>query len=202
MQIKDQILELLDELLTSKRKLAKDLIEKGVEASPDESLDSLLEKAGAYVPKTYVIVDEDGYEIHAALVAQETIFDATDNDVRAGKVYLNDNGPSTGTKVIPSYHTEVGYTLIPSGSTFTISFIDDRYDYTKLQAIICSFNGNVKGSVSADRVVINDGVYAVNSTELITTVTKNSENKIIDLGITNDSGYLYLLRYFTYKEIY
>ena len=194
----DKTIELLTALLNSKKRL----VEKGEEASVNDSFDTLTDKAGNYIPKTYVFVDEEGNELTATLVEQETVFDATENDVRVGKVFATNTGVKTGTKVIPAYHTEAGFALIPSGSNFVIPFANEMYEYTKLQAIICPFNGSVATSVAADRVVIDGGIYTVNSTTILATITKDSENKSINLGIANDSDGLYLLRYFTYKEIY
>jgi hypothetical protein len=154
--------------------------------------------------KTFIITDESGAEITGVIVGQEVLFDATDNDVREGKTYASDIGVSTGTKFIPSYVTSEGYVLITNGNQFVIKMLaeDDKYDFTKLQLIICPYNSSIEKSVAAEKIGINEGVYAVNSTELLATVTKDNETKTINLGLTNDSGKPYVLRYFTYKEIY
>lgn len=161
---------------------------------------------GSYsqIGKTFVITDEAGNELTGVATENEVIFTATDNDVREGYVYAGDAGVSTGTKVIPSYHTHAGYKKINSGKDFKLSFYDslDLYDFTELQIIICKYSDSLDGSVESDRVVINDKVYNVNSTNPIATVIKDNENKLIDLGITNDSDNAYVIRYFTYKEIY
>lgn len=47
--------------------------------------------------KTIKIVDEENNEIIGVVVDSEVIFNATDNDVREGKVYAGDHGISTGT---------------------------------------------------------------------------------------------------------
>ena len=47
--------------------------------------------------KTIKIVDEENNEIIGVVVDSEVIFNATDNDVREGKVYAGDHGVSTGT---------------------------------------------------------------------------------------------------------
>lgn len=54
---------------------------------------------GSYnsIGKTFILVDENGNELTGVVVDQETIFTATDNDVREGKVYASDNGVSVGT---------------------------------------------------------------------------------------------------------
>lgn len=157
---------------------------------------------GSYsqIGKTFVIQDENGNEITGVVVDQETVFTAGDNDVREGMVYASDVGVSTGTKKIPSYNTTEGRKVITNGSKFVIPIPD--YDYTRLQAIICSYNTSLDDSVSTEKVVINDNVYDVQSTTSLSVVVKDSVNSGIDLGITNTSGNVCLIRYFTYKEIY
>ena len=154
-------------------------------------------------PKTYIFVTEDGQEMPGVLVGSEMILTATANDIRKDSVAVTDTGVTTGTKVIPAYHTTEGYRAIPNGSEYSIPFYDDLgyCEYTKLMVIICSYNTSIANSVSAEKVVINDNVYAVNSTSSLSTVTVNATDKKIFLGITNDSGSPVILRYFTYKEI-
>lgn len=198
----ERTFELLTQLVNSKKNLSDTLVSKGEEASVNEPFDDLVQKAADYIPKSYIFVDENGNEIAGALVSQETVFDATENDVREGKVFATETGVKMGEKVIPAYHTSEGYQLITSGSVFKIPLSTlDTYDFSKLQVIICPWAGSLAKSVAAEKVAIDEGVYAVNSTELLATVTKDGETKSINLGITNDSGNLYVLRYITYKEI-
>lgn len=156
------------------------------------------------MPNTLILRDEAGTEVVAVSVGEETEFTATENDIRQGKIAATENGVTEGTKVIPSKHTTEGYRMIPNGSEFETSpfMALDLHDFTKLQVIICPFANSISESVAAEKVAINENVYAVNSTEIIATVTKDGENKKINLGITNNSGSPYVLRYFTYKEIY
>lgn len=162
--------------------------------------------AGCYSPigKTFTLVDENNNEITGVIVDQEVVFTASDNDVREGMVYASDAGVSEGTKVIPAYHTVEGYRIITNGSVATIPNTltrVDGYDYTKLQAMICLFNTNETKSVSTIKVAINNYVYNVQSIEAVSEVIKNHESKIVNLGVTNDSGSIWILRYFMYKEI-
>ena len=152
--------------------------------------------------KTFILVDESGNEITTGVVVdQETVFTATDNDVREGFVYASDEGVSTGTKDIPIYRTEAGFRSVLPGQSFTIpKSIHDLYDYTKLQCIIAPYNTSVTDSVAADKVVIDDCVYSTGSTSKISDVVKNNETKSIDLNITNDSDVNYIIRYFMYRE--
>lgn len=154
-------------------------------------------------PETYILVTEDGEEFPAVLVNEAVVFDATENDIRLGTMAATAYGVTEGKKVIPTYHTTEGYRVITEGSTFQTYPLSnlDLYDFTKLQAIICPVNGTVDESVAAEKIAINESVYAVQSTEVIATVIKDSETKTINLGIKNESGSPYLLRYFTYKEI-
>lgn len=155
---------------------------------------------GNSIPKTYILKTDDGREIPAVLTEEEVNLTATANDIRLGKVAVTENGVIEGTKVIPAYHTTEGYTLALAGREVSLSFPDRRYDYTKLQVIICPFNTSLDKSVGAEKVAINDGVYAVNSTDLLSKVTVDHSNKTIKLGITNDSSSIWVIRYFTYKE--
>ena len=151
--------------------------------------------------ETYLLITEDGHEIPAVAVGEETIFTATANDIRLGTVAATASGVTEGTKVIPSYHTTEGYELIPSGSAFIIPFFDNLYDFTKLQVVICPWNESIAESVAAEKVSLDENVYAVNSAESLASVTRDSENLSINLNITNESDSLYVVRYFTYKEI-
>lgn len=153
---------------------------------------------------TYILVDEEGNEVPAVYVDSEVVLDATDNDVREGTTYVSDNGVSTGAKVIPSYHTCQGFRVIPNGSVISIPnqmTEIDGYDYTKLQALICSYNTSSSNSVSTEKVIVENNVYNVQSTESVSQVLKNHDTKSIETGLTNDTGNQLILRYFMYKEI-
>ena len=152
--------------------------------------------------KTLILEDESGNQFTGVVTGSEVIFTATDNDVREGMVYASDNGVSTGTKNIPSYNTSEGRKIITKGSKFILPISD--YDYTKLQAIFCTFNTNADNSVAAEHVAINDFVYGVQSVTPVSEITKvtSGTSGAIDFGITNTSSSPCILRYFTYKEIY
>lgn len=149
---------------------------------------------------TYILVTSDGQEIPAVLVDELTVFDATENDIREGKTAATDGGVTLGTKIIPSYHTREGKRLVPDGTDFILPAID--YDYTKLQAIICPFDTSPDNSVLAEKVAIEDNVYNALSTDVLAEVKKDATYARVDLGITNNSGKSYIIRYFMYKEIY
>lgn len=92
-----RILYLLEKAANSKKKLADTLVEKGEEASEKESLDELHEKAGNFIPKSYILADEKGNEVIGTVVAQETLFDAKPEDVRKGKTFGTETGVEIGT---------------------------------------------------------------------------------------------------------
>lgn len=157
---------------------------------------------GFCYPKTYILTDEDGNEMATGVVVGEkTVFTATDNDVRLGKVYAGDEGVKTGTKDIPIYYTTSGVVAIPAGSELKIVIEEnDRWDYTELQAMICPYNSSIDNSVSVEKVVIKDKVYNSGSTAVVASVTKDATNNAILFGITNNSTKQALIRYITYKE--
>lgn len=150
--------------------------------------------------KTFILQDENGNEITGVIVGQEVLFTAGDNDVREGMVYASDTGISTGTKEIPAYYTSEGFKVVPNGSSFTLSMPD--YEYTKLQAIFCPFNTSMANSVAAEKVALENCVYPVQSTVAEAVITLDHEKHGVDFNITNNSGKIYLIRYFSYKEIY
>ena len=194
--------ELLTQLVNSKKNLADTLVSKGEDASVQEPFDNLVEKAGNYIPKTYLLTDDEGNEIVGTLVEQEIVFDAETNDVREGKVFASETGVKTGNKVIPAYHTTEAFKVVTSGSRFFIKLANlDTYDYTKLQAIICEFNTSLADSVSATQIAIDNKVYEVLSTVAISEITKNDTDKTVEFGIENTTDKSFIIRYFTYKEI-
>lgn len=151
----------------------------------------------------YILVMEDGTEIPAVVVSEETKFDATPDDIRLGKTAATESGVTIGEKVIPGYQTHEGAKRIRPGQKFEISLVSlDQYDYTLLQCIICKHNTNLVNSVAAEKVVLNDSVYDVLSVIPLYSVTKNHDAKTIDLGFVNDTKESLVLKYFTCKEIY
>ena len=57
---------------------------------------------GALNAKTFMLEVNDGKtEIAATVVGEETVFDATPNDVRTGKKFATSSGVEVGTKDIP-----------------------------------------------------------------------------------------------------
>nr|DAF80847.1 MAG TPA: hypothetical protein [Bacteriophage sp.] len=157
---------------------------------------------GAISPKTFELqYNNTATPIIATVVGQETIFDATENDVRKGMTFASNAGVKVGTKDIPAYRTVQGAIIIEPEESFSILLKQySQYDYTQLQCLISKFNTTINDSVAVDRVVIGDKVYAVNSTTELSSVEKNSDTESINLNITNNTSDAFVLRFFTYKE--
>lgn len=153
--------------------------------------------------KTFILTDENGNEVIGTLVEDITIFDADPlTDIRVGKVAVTDQGVVVGSKNIPAYITSQGACMIFDGEEFVINDMweYDLYDYTCLQCIVAPFNTSVKGSTAADKIVLNNNVYLTNSTDVLSTVTKNIDHKSISLNIVNNSGADYIIHYVMYRE--
>lgn len=150
--------------------------------------------------QAYILVDENGNEYPAVLVGEETVFDATANDIREGKTAATEDGVTIGTKEIPAYITTEGIKVINPGEPFVITLNDGKHAYTKLQAVICRYNTSLADSVAVEMTCIEDRVYAAGSTEALSEITIDDGEKAINLGITNTGSNPSLIRYFTYKE--
>jgi hypothetical protein len=150
--------------------------------------------------KTFILTDEDGNEVVGTVVDELTVFDAEPKDVKIGKVFVSDNGVQEGTDT-RTYRTHHASYLVFPGESFSIPLEEyDRYDYTKFQAIISLFNTTFVDSVAADKILIYDAVYNVNSNSKLSDVTKNQKTKSVDFNIVNDTDNVYVVHYNTYKE--
>lgn len=155
---------------------------------------------GFCYPKTFVLTDPNGTEVTGVVVDNLTVFDATPADVKVGKVFASDEGVQTGTDT-KTYRTTIGTKCILNGENFSIPLKEyDGYNYTKFTAMIASFNTTSSDSTSVNKVSVNNGVYAVNSTVKLSDVTKNTSTKSIDLNIVNNTGSTCVIYYSTYKE--
>ena len=147
----------------------------------------------------YMIVTEDDEEFAQLITQEEVELTATANDIRLGTTAVTEKGVTEGEKFIPSYHTEQGVRVIRPNKPFVLPFDNDLYDYTKLQAMTAPFNKSISNSVAVDRVVIEDAVYLPGTTEPISTVAKDDENKAINFGVINGDTPS-VIHYFTYRE--
>lgn len=150
----------------------------------------------------YILEDDSGNEVVAVMSENEVVFDATANDIRAGKVAAGATGIILGEKEIPAYVTTEGFKVISAGSAMRIPLYSDLCEYTKFQALVCAYNTNSSDSVATQKVSINGKVYDVNSTDVISEVVVDPESQAIDLSIRNDSTRAVVIRFFTYKEVY
>ena len=155
---------------------------------------------GIGLERTYILEDDNGNEVVAVMSKNEVMFDATANDIRAGKVAASATGIVTGEKEIPSYQTVQGRRVIKPGQALDITLYSEQCQYTGLIAIICEYANDVTNSVSAVMTVMNDKLYAVKSTTALAEVTVDNEAESIKLGIANESNASLLIRYMTYKE--
>ena len=153
-------------------------------------------------PDIIILVDEEGTEVAAYLTEEEVDLTATANDIRLGTTAVTNDGVVEGSKDIPAYYTIEGFKKIPAGSAMKFSLYSDSCEYTKFQAIICTYNTSSIDSVSAEKVSINNKVYAVNSTVELSNVVVDPDTQSIDLSLVNDNDHDVLIRFFTYKEVY
>ena len=150
--------------------------------------------------KTLIIDDGSGNEIVGIVTESIQVFDATPADVRINKTFVSDNGIETGENTI-TYRTEQGFQLVRPNKDFILPLSEyNKYNYTELQCMIAPFNTTVEDSVAVDKVVLKNSVFAVNSIEQLSVVTKDNNSKSINLNITNTSEKIYCIYYFTYCQ--
>lgn len=148
----------------------------------------------------YILEDDCGNEVVAVMSENEVVFDATANDIRAGKVAAGATGIILGEKEIPAYRAEEGYTRVKSGHEFAVGLFSDMCEYSTFQAILCTFNANIASSVSAIKVVIDSKVYSVSSTTPLSSVTVDRSEQTIKFGLMNETASDVVIRYMIIKE--
>ena len=158
---------------------------------------------GALNAKTFMLEVNGGKtEIAATVVGEQTVFDATENDVRKGMTFASSNGVKIGQKNIPAYETRMSYFVVEPNESCSIPLSDeDRYAYTKFQCIIVVYSSDYSSNVTTKYVSMNDGLFSVETSSKVSNITKNSKTKSIDLNMTNNSSDVYEIIYFTYKEV-
>lgn len=160
---------------------------------------------GSYsqIGKTFTLVDDGGAEFVGVVTDKEVLLTANaEKDIREGTVAVTDDGVVTGSKVIPTYHTSHGTKVVPNGGQFKLELSHlDKYDYTTFHGIVCEYNTNMSNSTAAVYISVLNAVYPVQSTDSIALLTKDDDTKNINLGFTNNTGKMCILRYMTYKEI-
>lgn len=144
---------------------------------------------------------EDGTTYEGVIADEAPVIDAGPKDIMLGKKAVTSNGVTVGEREFLSYRTTRSSRVVMPGHAFTIPLADyNKYDYTQFQCIIVKRNTSLTDSVSADRIGMHDNIYPVNSTDAVSAITKDSDNKVIDLNMTNDTEDIYYIHYFTYKE--
>lgn len=165
--------------------------------TPDEMIEEVKNILDA---TTFILVDTDGNEYPAVYVDSDTVCTATANDIRKGSVAITPEGVIEGTKEIPTYRAVEGHEVVDAEQSMNIFLYSDMCQYTVLQAIVCRYGTSMKNSVSSEKVVIDGSVYNVGSTEVLSTVTVDTDTQTIKLGINNDSESPVIVRYMIIKE--
>lgn len=157
---------------------------------------------GGFAPIKVIQLElEDGTVLEGVVAEEVPVIDATPKDVMLGKTAILSSGIVTGEREFLSYRTTRSSKLILPGMSFSIQLSDyDKYDYTQFQCVIAKRNTSTTDSVEVDRVGLYNNIYATNSTEVMSSITKNTNNKSIDLNITNNTEDMYYIHYFTFKE--
>lgn len=193
--------------LIEKLKAIGDAIRDRTGTTDEMTLDEMAETIGSMEvgggddgTNTYILVDENGYEVPAVLVDEEVTLTATPNDIRIGATAVTEQGVVTGEKEIPGYITTEGKRVVKTGDPLEILMFSDKYQYSKLLVLVCEYNTTVTNSVSAVMVVIDNHIYEAGSTTPLAEVTVDSENQSINLGLINESDKSLVMRYMSIKE--
>ena len=159
---------------------------------------------GSYsqIGRTFILEDSDGNTIEGVVVDQMTVFDATPEDVIVGKTFASNEGVKVGENTKTYRVTKASRLVFPNMSYAIPLSHYNQYDYTKFQCIIAKYNTSLSDSVYTNKISIEDNIYEVNSIDVLSSITKNTDEKSIDLNITNDTVDTYIIHYFTYKEEY
>lgn len=191
-------------VLIDKIKAIADAIRDRTGTTDEMTLDEMAETINSMEvgdgTNTYILVDENGYEVPAVLVDEEVTLTATPNDIRIGATAVTEQGVVTGEKEIPGYITTEGKRVVKTGDPLEILMFSDKYKYSKLLVLVCEYNTTVTDSVSAVMVVIDNHIYEAGSTTPLAEVTVDSENQSINLGLINESDKSLVMRYMSIKE--
>lgn len=150
--------------------------------------------------RTLIITDADGNEFVGVVTENAQVFDASPSDVRINKTFVSDNGIGVGENTI-TYRTTEGSELIMPGSEFIITGLHEynKYNYTKMQCVIAKYVSSTD-KTAIEKIVLNDNVYNVGSSAVISNIEKDAELKTVKLNITNNTDSVYIIYFFTYAE--
>lgn len=152
--------------------------------------------------KTLILTDENGNEVVGVVTESVQAFNATPADVIVGKTFVSDEGIKVGENTKTYRVTKASEIILPGMNYSILLNYYDAYDYTKFQCMISKFNTSFSDSVDTNKISLENNVYEVNSTEVLSKVTKNADTKSVDLNIVNDTSNIYIVHFFTYKEEY
>lgn len=122
---------------------------------------------GAYssIGKTYVFVDENGKEFAGVVVEKEEVIDATENDIREGKVAIGADGLTTGVLAVPVYT----YAIVKdAGLCDEVCATSKSYDGTEGYIVITQYNSEYVGKYynAADSKWYHDAEFTSEAAEL------------------------------------
>lgn len=144
---------------------------------------------------------EDGTVLNGVVTEEPPVITATPNDIRLGKTVILSDGLVEGTKDIPAYRTRMGAKVILPQKNFSVQLSNhDLYDYTKIQCIVVKHSSDYSESADSLFITIDDNVYSIETHNKVSSITKDIDNKSIDLNIMNDGEDVCALRYFTCRE--
>lgn len=163
--------------------------------------------------KTYKVVvkDEQGNELgnFDCVCGDEEItqFNATCEDVAAGKVFACDEGICVGTNDYTRCRVTHGEHEVYPGVEFMITLENNhQWDYTYFTATMypkpkkIDDNGVITYSNKViDKLVVDDAVYDMSGNKLAD-VTKDAGEQTVRLNLVNMTDKIYILSYFTYRE--
>lgn len=131
--------------------------------------------------KTVQLIDESGNELLGVVVGEETIFTATDNDVRENIVYAGNNGLSVGTKFIPAYYSNFGKKFVLKNNEAIIYM--PKYNYENLMVTISTYDTSLSQSLDVTYISIDNAMYEIGSKTKFADIVIDEENEQIKLGV-------------------
>lgn len=130
--------------------------------------------------KTVIIIDENNNEFTGVIVDKEQIFDALPSDVKAGKVFANDDGVQVGTAVIGS-----------DGCNVTFGYVDGVPAERETSYVITSEQLNELGAIAQQMsgktklLTINEMITILNRVEYI---PQGNAESIMQTDVFETSG--------------
>lgn len=130
----EKTLELVGKISNSKQTLADTLELKGEDASVGEPLDDLVEKAGDYMPKSYLFVDDIGGELEGVLVQKEE----GEGDMSTAKIEII--GATFGKEALDDINGKLDQVADKNSMTSVLNKLDQLIDQGGSGGGSCSHN--------------------------------------------------------------